>query len=169
MASKIKSLPVKITSIVSKIAPIVGTVKGLLGDPLAQPDPVQFMIERVTAFKIANPIITTQLALQQGEDKYPIISGAVIAAIGFAIKEVAEAVDIPAKGAIKNMGSAAIGFGVAASISAVIAAWIWLAPFNPHGAKGGQPAATTSGRVPAPVGSFETSTPSRGGYIAPML
>jgi len=103
-------------------------------------------------------------------DKYPIIPGIISAAVGYGIKEVADAVTgVPQKQAIKNMGSALMGYGTSAAVSAVVAAWIWLARFNPKGSKGGG-TATTSGRIPYPMATARI--PAGGGagtWIKPRM
>ena len=178
LKKKIVSLPTKITSIVSAVAPVAGVFKGFMSDPMAEgrglSGALPFIMDRLSQFKIANPIITTQLALQGGEDSYPIVTGIAAAIAGYAIKEVGGMLDIPGKQAIKNMGNAGIKFGTSMAISATIAAWIWLAPFNDIGlltggkGTGTQVGATTSGRIPLTgAGQFITSQPSRGGYAAP--
>ena len=127
--SKMVSLPTKITSVVSTIAPAMGVFKGFMSDPMSDGrgigGSIQFIMNALTNFKIANPIITTQIALNAGEDKYPIVTGIAAAIAGYGIKEIASVIDIPGKQAIKNMGNAALKLGTSMAISSVIAAWIW--------------------------------------------
>lgn len=127
------SIGTKVLSAVNSIAPVAGAAAGWLSAPLsggldAAP---AFIIDRLTHFKIANPVITTQIALNEGDSKYPIISGIISAITGMAVKEVGDAVDVAP---ISKMGGALSKYGGSAAINAIIAAWVWEAKNNPHGA-----------------------------------
>ena len=135
--SSFGSLGSKVLSAANTLAPLLGAAAGWLTAPMADgrgfAGAPAFMIDRLKGWKIANPITTTEKALNFPE-AYPIISGAIGALTGLGIKEVGETVGI---GPIKSMGSALLKFGSSAALNAIIAAWVWEAKFNPHGEEGG--------------------------------
>ena len=131
------SLGTKVLSAANAIAPVAGAAKGWLGPAMAEGRGLEgaptWMMERLKGWKIANPVITTEIALSH-EEQYGIIGAIVSAATGMAVREVGDAVDI---GPVKQMGGALMKFGASAAMNGVIAAWVWEAVNNPHGVTGG--------------------------------
>jgi hypothetical protein len=84
--------------------------------------------------KIGNPIKTTELAFQWGEEKFPIRSGFASGIIGIGIKEAGDAIG---NSMIKRGGSAMSKYGFSLMTSSLVAGWIYLSRFNPHGVPGG--------------------------------
>lgn len=134
----------KIVGIGKKIAPIFGIVHGFLGDPMADgrgfTGAPQFMYDRVMGGlgkgKFANPLITTQMALQY-PDRYPIMSGIVAAITGWLMDYAGKAIDQGVWGQmISGLGQMTKRYGVAAAVTSIPAAWLWLGEFNPHGTPG---------------------------------
>ena len=148
------SLGSKILSAANSIAPIAGAATGWMSAPMAEGRGLAgapaWMITRLKGYKIANPIITTEIALA-AEDQYHLIGSIVSAATGMAVREVGQAIGVSAA---TRMGSALMKYGASAAINGVIAAWVWEAVNNPHGKDGGP----TSGQ-----GGAYVSAPARGG------
>jgi hypothetical protein len=127
----------KALNIANKIAPFAGAAHAWLGDPMADGRGLalapQFISEVLQAGilkgKIANPLITTQIALTM-PDKYPIMSGALAYLGGMIVDEIGSAVG---EGKVSSMGSALKKYGSSAAINSIISAWFYLARLNPHG------------------------------------
>lgn len=136
----------KILSVANKLAPIVGVIHGFLGDPMADGRGISgapsFIYDVLTTKEgsggiltghIPNPLITTQIALSM-PNKYPIMSGAAAALIGWLAEKVGPAIDAGAPGQmITGFGRFFKNYGTAAAASSIMAAWLYLARFNPGG------------------------------------
>lgn len=147
------SLGSKILTAVNSIAPVAGAASGWFSAPMAASGingAPAFIIDRLSHWKIANPIVTTQIALGL-PDSYPIIPGIISAITGMAIKEVGQAVDV---GPITQMGNALSKFGASSALNALIAAWVWEAKNNPHAVEGGPSSGAGS--------AYVASAPTRG-------
>jgi hypothetical protein len=124
----------KILHAANVIAPIAGTLSGWLSCPTAGGRGLEgapaFIMERLKGYKVANPIITTQIALAN-EDAYHLMADASAAITGLIIKEVGDGVGISQA---ERAGAALMKFGTAALVNGVIAAWVLEAVNNPHGA-----------------------------------
>ena len=122
----------KALSAASAVAPILGTASAWLapagtGDMSSK---LNFYVDALKGFKIADPIKTTTIALGQ-PDRYPIGQGISLALLGWGIKEVGQAVD---KDVISRMGSIALKGGSALAVNALVASYIFEARNNPSGA-----------------------------------
>jgi hypothetical protein len=131
--------------------------RGLAGAPA-------WMITRLKGYKIANPIITTEIALA-AEDQYHLIGSLVSAATGYGIKEVGQSVAVPAA---EKMGGALMKYGVSALVNGVIAAWVWEAVNNPHGKDGGPASGSGQAYVSAPARSGNTIDVDNPQGLAPL-
>ena len=131
------SLASKVLSGVGKLAPMLGTYQGFMSRPAAEGggwgNRIAFIMNAAKKFHIADPMITTQLALAQPEN-YPIASGLGLAVTGYIVKEVGEAVGIPV---ISSIGNIAKKGGSAAAVSGLAASYFYEAQNNPHGGGGG--------------------------------
>ncbi len=153
----IGSLGTRILSAANAIAPVAGAASGWLQAPMTVGGGISgapnFIIQRLKGFKIANPVITTEIALSH-EDQYGIMGAVVSAITGMAIREVGQAVGV---GAVSSMGSALAKFGGSKAVNSVIAAWVYEAVNNPHGGVAGGPASGVGGAyVSAPTRSTNT-------------
>lgn len=146
----------KILHAANVIAPILGAVSGFAGPPMAGGRGVDgapaWIMERLKGFKIANPVITTEIALGQ-EDTYHLIADATAAVTGLIIKEVGNAVG---SSTAERMGSALMKFGGTALTTGVVGAWVYEAVNNPHGLDGGP--VSGQGLAYTPVSSTKAST-----------
>jgi hypothetical protein len=143
----------KILSVANKLAPIAGVLHGFLGDPMGDGRGIAgvptFIFQRLTNAQapegggcpspgllqghIGNPLVTTKIALTM-PDKYPIMSGAAAALVGWLAEKVGPAIDAGMPGQIiTGFGRFFKNYGVAACGSAVMAGWLFLSPFNPTG------------------------------------
>ena len=145
---KVQNIGDKILTVANKLATPVAIVQAFLSDPIADGRGIEgsipFMIERLSNYHVANPLKTTQLALQQGQQKYPIIPGATTAIIGLLMKVAGEGTNI---GVLQRAGDIAAKYGLTLTGASIASAWIWLAPFNPTGYVSGQ---TGTAYVPKP-------------------
>jgi len=144
------SIATKALAIGKKVSPLIGAYIGFMSDPMADgrgfAGAPQFIINALNAGilkgKIANPLITAQIAVEQYPDKYPIIGGISTAVLGWALEEVGEAVS---NSSVKSVGTIAKRYGGTVAVTSVIAAWLWLAGQNPNG--GSMPGATAGNPV----------------------
>ena len=136
----------KALGVASRLAVPMGVASGWLSAPTGGegfggldqiPD---FLVDRLSGWKIANPIITTQIALSQPA-LYPIMDGAKSALLGWGIQLVGDAIGMSF---INRAGGALKKFGGAQASNALIAAWVYEAKNNPHG--GGASAGATVSR-----------------------
>ncbi len=163
---EIGSLGTRVMSAVNAIAPLAGTAAGWLSAPMANggiEGIPAFMLDRMNGFKIANPIITTQIALGKPAE-YPIAAGLTSAVVGFGIKEVGQALGVSL---IERAGSAFGKFGAAECLNSFVAAWIYEAKNNPHGAEGG-PASGQGAYVSAPTRGTNTIDVDNPQGLAPL-
>lgn len=87
---------------------------------------------RLSGFKIADPIKTTQMALGK-PDSYPIAQGISLAVIGYGIKQIGEAINGSSFApSVKGLGRMALNGGSALAINSLVASYIYLAKDNPH-------------------------------------
>jgi len=144
----------KALGVAGRLATPLGVVNGWMSAPTGGqgfggldqvPD---FLVDRLSGWKIANPIITTQIALGQ-PDSYPIMSGLQSALLGWGIELVGDAAGFSA---MKRAGSAFKRFGASSATNAMIAAWVYEAKNNPHGIPGGQTAGGVVTYSKNPVG-----------------
>jgi len=117
-----------------KLAPIFGIYNGWLsapkqggGDLSSQ---INWIVTRLKGFKIADPLITTQIALAN-PDAYPIASGAGLAVTGTIIKMVGEAIGV---NMVERLGNIAVTGGISTAANALVASYVYEAVNNPHGA-----------------------------------
>jgi hypothetical protein len=139
----------KILSVANKLAPIAGVAHGFLAEPMADGRGfggiAEYINNRVIMGvdgpgllqgHIANPLITTQMAIG-APDRYPIMHGIITGAIGWLGEKIGKSVDAGMPGElISGFGKFMKRYGFAATASSVVAAWIYLAPYNPTGATG---------------------------------
>lgn len=139
----------KVLTIGKKIAPIAGAAQAWLADPMADgrgwngavPFAIGAIQDGIGKGKIANPLLTTKLALGM-PDKYPITTGIAAAIAGIIGEEVGKAVDF---GIISSFGTMLKRYGISAALNSVVSAWIYLARWNPHGGSGASQGYTTGG------------------------
>src|SRR5512146_3112360 len=91
------SLGSKILSAANTVAPIAGAASGWLGPAMAEGRGLEgapaWMMQRLKGYKIANPVITTEIALSH-EEQYGLIGAIVSGATGLAVKEVGDAIGV---------------------------------------------------------------------------
>jgi hypothetical protein len=140
----------KILSIAGKLAPIAGAVHGFLGDPMGDgrgfAGAPQFIYDRVIQGQqgpgllqghIGNPLITTKIALEM-PDKYPIMAGVAAGIGGWIAEKVGASVDAGMPGQIiGGFGRFFKKYGFTAAASSIIAAWVYLSPYNDAGTSDG--------------------------------
>jgi hypothetical protein len=128
------TLASKALSAGNKLAPIFGVYQGWMSAPQGDVSgKINWIVERLKGFKIADPLITTQIALSMPES-YPIAKGAGLFVTGQIIKMVGEAVGI---NPVERMGSIASKAGMSTAVNALVASYIYEAVNNPHGAGAG--------------------------------
>lgn len=168
----------KFGSIIKKIAPFVGAAHAVLGDPVSDGRGLQgapgFIMERLlenplwhdngSGLHIANPLTTTMLALGW-PNKYPIIPGCVAWLTGWLLRYAGKAIDAGRLGTtISSIGGAMEGYGGAAALVSIPAAWIYLAKYNESsGPDFTQGSGFSSGRTQSKPGSTTTYWQVRGG------
>jgi hypothetical protein len=127
----------KVLHAANVVAPIFGSLSGWLSAPTGGGRGLDgapaWIIDRLKGWKIANPLITTGIAITN-EAEYHLIADVVAGVTGLIIREVGDGVGISAAA---SAGSALLKFGSAAAINGAIAAWVYEAKNNPHGAEGG--------------------------------
>jgi hypothetical protein len=134
----------------NKIAPLLGaytawTAPAGAGDLSSK---MNFYVDALKGFKIANPITTTSIALGQ-PDRYPIAQGLGLYATGYGIELVGDAVDLSV---VKSLGKIAKKGGASAAVNSLVASYIFEARNNPHSGGGGNRTSTgpsVPGRTPA--------------------
>jgi hypothetical protein len=159
----------KVLQVGNKLAPMLGSIGGWLSAPRAAGggagEQLKWIMGRLGKFKIADPMKTTAMALEQPES-YPIASGISLALAGWVFKMAGEAVGGSIGTAGKGMGRMALNGGTALAINSLIASYIYLAPDNPH-PKGG------AGYGPGDRHTIDIDNPqvlsAGGGYFAPPL
>jgi len=122
----------KALSAADAVAPILGTLTAWLA-PAGEGDmssKLNFYVDALKGFKIADPIKTTQLALAE-PDRYPIGQGISLALLGWGIREVGQAIG---KGVVSRMGGIALKGGSAIAVNSLVASYIFEARNNPHSA-----------------------------------
>ena len=141
------TLASKALSAGKKLAPVFGVYNGWLsaprqggGDLSSQ---INWIVTRLKGFKIADPLITTQIALANPE-AYPIASGAGLAVTGTIIKMVGEAIGVSM---VESLGDIAVSGGISTAANALVASYIYEAVNNPHGA-GSAAGGTAAGALP---------------------
>ena len=103
-----------------------------------------FYMDALKGFKIANPIITTQLALAD-PDRYPIAQGLGLYVTGTVIEMIGDSLDTSV---IKRMGGIAKKGGASTAINSLVASYIFEARNNPH-SSGTSTGRSVAGRTPA--------------------
>ena len=133
MQIKTPSLAGKALSAGQKLAPFFGMYQGWLSAPEGDiSGKINWIVERLKGFKIADPLITTQIALSKPE-AYPIAKGAGLAVTGKILEMVGEAVGV---GAVERMGKIAVTGGASTAVNALVASYVYEAVNNPHGSPG---------------------------------
>lgn len=132
-----------------KLAPIFGVYNGWMSAPKQGggniSGQINWIVERLKGFKIADPLITTQIALAN-PDAYPIASGAGLAVTGVIIEMVGEAIGIPM---VKSLGDIAKSGGISTAANALVASYVYEAVNNPHGGSmGGSGSYAAAGALP---------------------
>ena len=143
----------KALSAANKLAPALGawmawTQPAGTGDLASK---MNFYVEALKGFKIANPVITTQIALGQ-PDRYPIATGIELAAIGYLIDMVGEGLGGGAGSIISRMANVPKKGGLSLAVNSLVASYIFEARNNPHGAASPQTALSSSGMTEANQG-----------------
>ena len=137
----------------NKIAPAWGTWVAWTA-PAGEGDlanKMNFYVEALKGFKIADPIKTTTIAFAQ-PDRYPIAGGISLAATGYLIDLVGEGVGGGSGSLISRMGKIAIKGGAALAVNSIVASYIFEARNNPHGAASPQTALSATGMTEANYG-----------------
>ena len=110
---------------------------------------MNFYMDAIKGFKIANPVVTTQLALADS-DRYPIAQGLGLYVTGSIIEMIGDSLGT---GVIKRMGGIAKKGGASTAINSLVASYIFEARNNPHsaGLAGGTRSTgrSVAGRTPA--------------------
>lgn len=112
---------------------------------------MNFYVEALKGFKIANPVITTQIALSQ-PDRYPIATGIELAALGYLIDMVGEGLGGGAGSILSRMGNIPKKGGLSLAVNSLVASYIFEARNNPHGAAQPQTALSSTGMTDANLG-----------------
>ena len=112
---------------------------------------MNFYVEALKGFKIADPIITTGIALSQ-PDRHPIANGIGLAATGYLINEIGSGLGGGSGSIVKRMGSIAYKGGVSLAVNSLVASYIFEARNNPHGAAAPQRALSATGMTDANQG-----------------
>jgi hypothetical protein len=110
---------------------------------------INWIVDRLKGFKIADPLITTQLALANPEG-YPIAKGAGLAVTGKILEMVGEAVGV---NAVERMGKIAVTGGASTAVNALVASYIYEAKNNPAPTGSG---ITATGESGYPLGARPT-------------
>ena len=124
----------KALSAANKVAPALGmwmawTAPAGTGDLSSK---MNFYVEALKGFKIADPIITTGLALSQ-PDRYPIANGIGLAATGYLINQIGDGLGGGSGSIVKRLGGIAYKGGVSIAVNSLVASYIFEARNNPHG------------------------------------
>ena len=130
--AKVAGFGDKVLGVVDKFSPVLGTAAGWVTKPLAvgggAEGAVDYVWDSISHFKIANPLITTKIALTE-PDNYPIIHGAIMAIGGMVGEELGESFN----SSTVTKGSRAVKkFGAAAFTNSLIAAYVYEAKNNPN-------------------------------------
>jgi hypothetical protein len=94
---------------------------------------INWIVDRIKGFKIADPLKTTEIALANPEG-YPIAKGAGLAITGYIISMLGDAANVDA---VTRMGKIAQTGGLSTAINALVASYIYEAVNNPSGAPSG--------------------------------
>ena len=125
----------KVLSTLEKNGSLIGGAYGLFQDPLSSPDPIGYMIDRITHWKIPDlNYIITYLLHDPHYSAFPL--GIELAIGGWLLKEIGGDIE-PHLGRVGGFLQKA---GVGAAIGSGIGALLWLPAQNPHGfVSGGSP------------------------------
>ncbi|GAF76941.1 unnamed protein product [marine sediment metagenome] len=159
----------KVLSAGNKIAPLLGAAGGWLSAPRAEGGDLagqfKWIIGRLSKFKIADPVVTTTMALEK-PDSYPIAQGVSLGIMGYGVKLLGDALGGSVGVSVKGMGRMAQNGGAALAINSLVASYVYLAQDNPH-PKGG------AGYGPGDRHTIDLDNPqvlsAGGGYFAPPL
>jgi len=139
-----EGLASKALSAAGKVSPFLAVYNAWIG-PLEGADyssKFSSLVTNLKGFKIANPIITTEIALSQPA-KYPLGDSIGLAAIGYGIKMVGEGVG---NDTASRMGNIVMKYGATAFTNLLVSSYVYEARNNPHGAGG---ASSVPGTTPA--------------------
>jgi hypothetical protein len=128
-----------------KVGPFLAVYNAWIG-PLngtSMSEKFSSLVQNLKNFKIANPIITTELALAN-PDKYPIGEAVGLAGIGYGIKLVGDGVG---NSTVERMGGIVMKYGAAAFTNLLVSSYVYEAQNNPH--SGGASGGSVPGRTPA--------------------
>ena len=149
MSFEASGLSSKALSAAGKVAPFMAVYNAWIGSLDGADYSAKFssLVGNLKGFKIANPIITTQIALGKPE-KYPLGDSVGLAAIGYGIKMVGDGVG---NSTVERMGNIVLKYGAAAFTNLLVASYVYEAQNNPHGGggSGSYGASSVAARTPA--------------------